>query len=98
MTRVRKCKRRQNQIMSGRTSEFFTVPISLVYIAGNLSDANKAERILTERGVDYGLSLDDYSHDSMLGAVFGGAYKGVFVFVPTVHHRRVCEILEGAGL
>jgi len=84
--------------MARRTSEFFTVPLSLVYIAGNLSDASKVEGLLTERGVDYALSLDDYSHDSMLGAVFGGVYKGLFVSVPAVDHRRVCDILEGAGL
>ena len=84
--------------MARRTSEFFTVPLSLVYIAGSLSDANKAEGILTEQGVDYALSLDDYSHDSMLGAVFGGVYKGLFVSVRTSDHRRAYDMLEGAGL
>lgn len=84
--------------MARRTSEFFTVPLSLVYIAGNLSDANKAEGILTEQGVDYALSLDDYSHDSMLGAVFGGVYKGLFVSVRTIDHRRAYDMLAGAGL
>jgi hypothetical protein len=84
--------------MARKTSEFFTVALSLVYIAGNLSDASKAEGILTEQGVDYALSLDDYSHDSMLGAVFGGVYKGLFVLVPTLDHRRAYDMLEGAGL
>jgi hypothetical protein len=84
--------------MARRTSEFFTVPLSLVYIAGNLSDANKAEGILTEQGVDYVLSLEDYSHDSMLGAVFGGVYKGLFVSVRTIDHPRAYDMLEGAGL
>lgn len=68
--------------------------MSLVYIAGNLPDAEAAERYLTERGMDYTLSLEPFTTTS----VIGGVYVGLFVSVPTAQHQQCREILEANGL
>lgn len=76
-------------------SEFSGAPLSLVYIAGNLADARKAERALTESGVDYALSLEPFVSDSLVRA---GEHAGLFVYVPAAQHRSCREILERNGL
>jgi hypothetical protein len=60
--------------MARREAEWFSDPIYLylVLVAGSRSDASIAESILTERGVDYALSLDIFRNESVLGTVFGG--------------------------
>ncbi|HSE58043.1 MAG TPA: hypothetical protein VLA99_05015 [Nitrospiraceae bacterium] len=84
--------------MARRTTDWFAAPLSLVYIAGTSREAEAAEQALTAQGVDYALSLEEYRNESMLGAIFGSVYKGLFFYVPRVYHRPVCEILEAAGL
>ena len=76
----------------------FPGPLDLVYIAGNVTDAETAERTLTAEGIDYALSMEEFSHGSVLGSILGGVYKGLFVFVGPLHHRRAAEILGAAGL
>lgn len=68
--------------------------MSLVYIAGNLPDAEAAERCLTDNGIDYTLSLEPFTTTS----VMGGVYVGLFVSVPTAQHQQCREILEANGL
>lgn len=80
--------RRTADELSGR-------PLSLVYIADNTVDAHKAERILTEQGIDYALSLEPFASTSMLRP---GDHTGLFVYVPTVQHRACRETLERSGL
>lgn len=84
--------------MARLATDQFPGPLALVYIAGNLSDAEMAERTLTREGVDYALSMEDFCRGSVLGSILGGVYKGLFFFVPTLYHRRAADVLEAAGL
>jgi hypothetical protein len=81
-----------------KTPASFGGPLSLIYIAGNVTEADRAERILTGNGVEYALSLNDFTHNSVLGSVFGGVYTGLFFFVPAADHQRACKMLEAGGL
>ncbi len=58
-------------------------------------DGEKAERILTEHGVDYALSLEPFASTSVMR---GGEHVGLFVYVPSAQHRSCREILERSGL
>lgn len=78
-----------------RSADQLSGPLSLVYIAGNMVDAGKVERILTEHGVDYALSLEPFASTSMMRA---GEHTGLFVYVPTAQHRSCREMLERSGL
>ena len=81
-----------------RGADELSSPLSLIYIAGNMVDAQKAERALTEHGVDYALSLEPFMKSSALGTVFGGTYAGVFFFVPAAQQGFCRDLLRGQGL
>jgi len=84
--------------MARRTAEEFSeTPLGLVYIAGNTVDAEQVERILTEHGVDYALSLEPFMKSSALGTVFGGIYAGVFIFVSATQHECCRDLLRSKG-
>lgn len=68
--------------------------LRLVYIAGNVRDAELAERVLTTLGVDYALDLDSFT----TGAVFGRQYVGLFIYVPIEQHTVCMEHLRRQGL
>lgn len=78
-----------------RSADQLSGSLSLVYIAGNMVDAGKVERILTEHGVDYALSLEPFASTSMMRP---GDHTGLFVYVPTAQHRACREMLERSGL
>ena len=82
--------------MARRTVEELsgTVP-SLVYIAGTLYDAKKAERVLTDHGIEYVLDLEPFASTSLMRA---GEHTGLFVYVPTEQHGACLDILERNGL
>jgi hypothetical protein len=80
--------------MRRTAEEMHDVPLELVYIAGNLSDAQAAERELTRRGIDYTLSLDQFKTMSLLG----GEHTGLFFYVPATWHDECVKLLEAAGL
>ena len=83
-------------MMARRTAEEFPeTPLSLVYIAGNLVEAEAAERTLTGMGVDYALSLEPFASTSVMRT---GEHAGLFVYVPTTQHRSCREMLERNGL
>jgi hypothetical protein len=84
--------------MVRREAEFFDTPFCLVLIVGNVSDANRAEQVLKEEGVDYTLRLDHFRNESVLSTVLGSEYKGLFFYVPSSVHHRAMHILEKAGL
>lgn len=67
----------------------------LVYIAGSVRDAEKAERALTERGVDYVLSLEPFASTSVM---LVGERAGLFVYVPVEQHESCRVLLEQNGL
>jgi len=82
--------------MARRTeAELSGMSLELVYIAGNTVDAGKAERTLTEHGVDYALSLEPFASTSMMRP---GDHTGLFVYVPAARHRACREMLERGGL
>lgn len=66
-----------------------------MYIAGNVVEAEKAERTLTEQGVDYVLSLEPFVSTSLMRTA---EHTGLFVYVPTARHRFCRDILERNGL
>lgn len=70
----------------------------LVLVAGSLFEATRAESVLTERGVDYAIVLDRFRKESLLGAVFGGTYHGLFFYVPAGAHDSATRVLEEAGI
>jgi hypothetical protein len=79
-------------------AEWFTDPVSLVLVAGSLSEAIRAESVLTERGVDYAIVLDRFRKESLLGAVFGGTYHRQFFDVPAGVRHTATRVLEESGL
>jgi len=82
--------------MARRTAEELSgMSLSLVYIAGNMVDAGKVERTLTDHGVDYALSLEPFASTSVMR---GGEHMGLFVYVPTAQHRACRDMLERSGL
>jgi hypothetical protein len=80
--------------MARRTEEELTgTPLGLVYIAGNLPDAQTVERCLTDRGFDYTVTLEPFTTTSVLG----GVYTGAFIYVPVAQHQQCRRILESQG-
>lgn len=67
---------------------------TLVYIAGNVAEAEKAERVLGDQGIDYALTLDSFVTTSLLG----GQYTGLFVYVPYADYQMSRVHLEAQGL
>jgi hypothetical protein len=81
--------------MPRRTAEELAdTPLSLVYIAGNVADAEAAERWLTEAGIDYTLSVEPFRTQSFLS----GEYMGLFLSVSTAQHRTGRDLLRAHGL
>lgn len=82
--------------MARRTfAEFVGTPLSVVYIAGHLAEAKKAERVLTEAGLAYAIRLEPFVTTSVMTL---GEYLGAFLYVPRDHAPRCRELLEQHGL
>ena len=65
--------------MARRTEdELADLSARLVYIAGNMTAAETAERLLSEQGIDYAVGLEPFTTTSILG----GEYMGLFIYVP----------------
>lgn len=77
-----------------RLEEFFGRKPTLVYIAGNVADAEKAECLLTSHSVDYAVSIEFFLHASVLG----GAYPGLFIYVPLPDSLLCRQYLKSHGL
>ena len=67
---------------------------TLVYIAGSVSEAEAAERLLDQQRVDYALSLEPFVTTSLLG----GNYTGLFVYVPFKDYEHCRQCFESEGL
>lgn len=72
-----------------------SVPLSLVYIAGHVIEAETAERILTEAGITYTLRLEPFVTTSVLNS---REHMGVFLYVPTALHQQCREMLQSRGV
>ena len=68
--------------------------LKLVYIAGNVTDAQAAEACLMEMGLDYAVNLEPFTTTSLLG----GVYTGAFIYVPAGRHPECRSRLEACGL
>ena len=80
--------------MARRTAEELSnTSLSLVYIAGNLTDAQRAERLLTEIGIEYAVDLEPFTTTALMS----GHYMGLFMYVPTLEHQRCRELLKAQG-
>ena len=55
----------------------------LIYIAGNLTEAEQVEALLNEKQIDYALNVESFVKQSLLG----GIYPGVFFYV-SVHDAQ----------
>ena len=55
----------------------------LIYIAGNLTEAEQVEALLNEKQIDYALNVESFAKQSLLG----GIYPGVFFYV-SVHDAQ----------
>lgn len=72
--------------------EFSERKPALIYIAGNVVDAENVESLLNQKGIDYAVSVDAYVKQSLLG----GTYPGLFFYVsdrdaePCREHLAVC--------
>ena len=74
--------------------EFESRSPTLVYIAGNMVEAESVERVLSEYGIDYALNIDSYSGTSILS----GVYEGLFVYVGPDKAEESRRHLEANGL
>lgn len=72
------------------------VPLRLVYIAGNLTDAHEVERVLDERQIVFAVSLEAYTKAFSLA--LGGQYQGAFFYVPDFQHQHARELLQSHGM
>jgi len=81
--------------MGRRTlEELDATQLKLVYIAGNLPDAQAAEACLMEIGLDYAVNVEQFTTTSVLG----GVYAGAFIYVPASRHQECRTRLEACGL
>ena len=73
--------------------EFTKQKPKLVYVAGNLVDAEYAEAMLSEKQIDYAINIESFAKQSFLG----GTYPGVFFYVSEkdAEQSRECLKLQG---
>ena len=79
-------------------AEWFADPVCLVLVAGSLSEATRAESVLTERGVDYAIVLDRFRKESLLGGCIRRNISQPVFYVPAGLHHSATRVLEEAGL
>lgn len=73
--------------------EFSERQPELIYIAGNVVDAEYVERALSEIEIDYAINVEPYMNNSF----FGGTYQGVFFYVSEGEAPRSRECLKVRG-
>jgi len=78
------------------TEELSDSSLRLVFVAGNVVDAETAECALTRLGIDYAINLEPYATTNPFG--FGAVYQGLFIYVPHCYLDRCRKILESHGL
>lgn len=74
--------------------EFSERQPELVYIAGNVVDAEKVEAALSTNHIDYAMNVEHFVKQSLLG----GTYPGVFFYVSQHDAPRCRECLNACGL
>ena len=74
--------------------EFAERQPELVYIAGNLTEAEQVEVVLSEKQIDYALSIESFAKQSFLG----GTYLGMFFYVAAHDAQDSRECLALCGL
>lgn len=80
--------------MARFTLEEFPEPSpELIYIAGNLVNAEHVESMLSDSQIDYAMNIENYEKNSFLG----GTYPGVFFYVSKGDAQRSRECLHVAG-
>jgi hypothetical protein len=65
----------------------------LVYIVGNVVDAEQVEAVFNEMAIDYALNIEAYANNSF----FGGTYQGVFFYVSDKDAENCRECLHAKG-
>jgi len=73
--------------------EFSERSPELIYIAGNLVNAEYVESALSDSHIDYAMNIENYEKNSFLG----GTYPGVFFYVSEREAQRSRECLHVAG-
>ncbi len=80
--------------MARFTLEEFADPSpELVYIAGNVVEAQQVESALSDNHIDYAMNIENYENHSFLG----GTYPGVFFYVSDLDAQQSRECLHVRG-
>jgi hypothetical protein len=66
-----------------------------VYLATSLSEAQAAERVLGDAGVEYGVEVEVLASRTLLG--LGSARRGAGIWVREARLADAAEVLERAG-
>lgn len=74
--------------------EFESLNPTLIYIAGNVVEAEKAEQALTEFGIDYALNIEPFAGTSILS----GVHQGLSIYVSQEAAVNGRQCLEAKGL
>lgn len=70
--------------------------VTLVYIAGRLTEGKQVEQVLSDNGVDYAVDVEPFQ-TTVLG-ILPVEYEGVGFYVAS-HQADLCrEVLRAAGL
>jgi hypothetical protein len=67
--------------------------ISRIFIAGSIKEAESAEDILTQNGIDYAISLEPYTR-----LFFGTERKGIAFYVLSGQASHCRTLFESKGL
>lgn len=70
-------------------TEFAEKPTSRIFIAGNLREAERAEKLLTENDISYAVEIEEFIKP---GLFFGGVMEGVAFYVLS-DQRDLCKAL-----
>ena len=74
--------------------EFETRNPTLIYIAGNVVEAERAEGALAGCEMDYALNIEPFTTTSL----FGGTRQGLFVYVSKELAEKGRQCLEANGI
>lgn len=75
---------------------FLDKEVCRVYIAGNVGEAERVEKVLTDEGFDYMVELERFT-TAVLG-IFPSDYPGIGFYVLSAQAASVRKILSAAGL
>jgi len=73
--------------------DFSDKDVSRIFIAGSIRETETVEEVLTQRGIDYVISLEPYTR-----LFFGTERKGIAFYVLSAQAPYCRKLLESKGL